>query len=130
MVDASDVSLTIQELSALTGVPPRRIRFYVCRGLVPPPAGRGPTARYGRIHVERLRAIRELRQKRLGLAEIRAQLARQRTESDAGRSVWYRWDLGEGIVLWVRADLPERQHQQVSTLVEVARRLLQRGEES
>ncbi|MBO9404927.1 MAG: MerR family transcriptional regulator, partial [Thermomicrobium sp.] len=37
--EGTDRSLTIQELAARTGIPPRRIRFYVARGLLPPPRG-------------------------------------------------------------------------------------------
>lgn len=65
---------SIEELSALTGVTRRNIRFYVVSELIPAPEGWGPSATYRRTHLVRLRAIKHLRERRWSLKEIRALL--------------------------------------------------------
>lgn len=52
--------LTIDELSARTGVSVRNIRAHQSRGLLPPPAIRSRTGYYGPEHVARLELIREM----------------------------------------------------------------------
>jgi len=48
---------TIDDLTALTGFSRRTIRFYVEKGLVEPPAGRGRGGFYGEHHLAALRRI-------------------------------------------------------------------------
>ena len=62
--------LTVSELAALTDVSVRNIRAHQSRGLLPPPEVRGRTAYYSRAHLERLRLIRDLQQRRFNLAAI------------------------------------------------------------
>jgi DNA-binding transcriptional MerR regulator len=62
------------DLSRLTGLPRQAIHFYIQQGLVPPghKTGRN-TARYGEIHVERIRVVKELQADRfMPLKAIRA----------------------------------------------------------
>ncbi|GBD19118.1 hypothetical protein HRbin27_01621 [bacterium HR27] len=127
-LDTHGETLSIHELAERSGVPPRRIRYYVAQGLLPPPRGRGPSARYGSVHLERLRLIKELRERRLGLDEIRERLAQAPPEASDGCSLWLQWELAPGVLLWVRADAPERER--VAVLVDVGRKLLQRNEAS
>jgi DNA-binding transcriptional MerR regulator len=47
----------IKDLAALTQISPRAIRYYVRRGLLPPPAFRGTATRYQRIHLLRGLAV-------------------------------------------------------------------------
>jgi len=130
--EGTDRSLTIRELAARTGIPPRRIRFYVARGLLPPPHGRGPTARYGPEHIWRLEQIRRLREQRFGLEEIREQLAQLEAVSPERRTsdsvLWRVWEIAPGIVLAARLDRPDAKVDQVEAMVEVARLWLKRGE--
>ncbi|MFN3335922.1 MAG: helix-turn-helix domain-containing protein [Thermomicrobium sp.] len=126
-VDTNQQSMSIQELAERSGVPPRRIRYYVARGLLPPPMGRGPTARYGAAHLQRLKIIQQLRARRLGLEEIRFQLTRVGEGLELQATLWYRWELRPGVILMAQADLPDREREQVEALVEVARRLLTDG---
>ncbi|MCS7051889.1 MAG: helix-turn-helix domain-containing protein [Thermomicrobium sp.] len=114
--------MTIRELAERSGVPPRRIRYYVARGLLPPPIGRGPTARYDTTHLQRLRLIGELRERRLGLDEIRSELTRTDERSEA--TLWKQWEIRPGVLLCARADLPVHECERVFALVAVARRLL------
>ena len=69
------MELSIGELAQRTGVTRRTIRYYVEIGLLPPPAGAGKAAVYGREHLERLETIKELQAYRLSLEEIRDRLA-------------------------------------------------------
>jgi DNA-binding transcriptional MerR regulator len=62
------------DLSRLTGMPRQAIHFYIRQGLVPPghKTGRN-TARYGDVHVERIRVVKELQAERfMPLKAIRA----------------------------------------------------------
>jgi DNA-binding transcriptional MerR regulator len=62
------------DLSRLSGMPRQAIHFYIQQGLVPPghKTGRN-TARYGEVHVERIRVVKELQAERfMPLRAIRA----------------------------------------------------------
>jgi DNA-binding transcriptional MerR regulator len=63
------------ELVEQSGVPPRTIREYILRELLPRPKGNGPAAVYSRKHVLLLWAITRLRQDGLLLDAIKEQLA-------------------------------------------------------
>ena len=62
--------LTVEELSARTGISVRNLRFYTTRGLVPPPAKRGRSAVYGPEHVARFELLQELQAHGLSLSAI------------------------------------------------------------
>jgi DNA-binding transcriptional MerR regulator len=66
----------MRDLCRLTGMPRQAIHFYIQQGLVPPghKTGRN-TARYGEVHVERIRVVRQLQNERfMPLKAIRAVL--------------------------------------------------------
>lgn len=66
----------MRDLCRLTGMPRQAIHFYIHEGLVPPghKTGRN-TARYGEVHVERIRVVRQLQNERfMPLKAIRAVL--------------------------------------------------------
>lgn len=65
---------TISELSALTGLSVRTIRYYLAQGLIPAAGMEGPGTRYPEATLARLRLINRLRDAHLPLAEIRKQL--------------------------------------------------------
>ncbi len=75
---------TLQELTDLTGVTPRTVRYYIAQGLLPSPDGAGPAARYGDGHLGRLRLVRRLQREHLPLAEIRSRLAGLDDDAVAG----------------------------------------------
>ena len=60
----------IGELTVLTGISRRAVRYYIQRGLVPPPLGAGRGHYYTEDHLTRIRAIRELQAQGLSLDEI------------------------------------------------------------
>jgi DNA-binding transcriptional MerR regulator len=65
---------TLDELCAMAGVTVRTVRYYISEGLLPPPTGGGPNARYGDEHLDRLRVIGLLKERYLPLREIRRAL--------------------------------------------------------
>ena len=65
----------INELSALSGLPVRTIRYYLAQGLIPSAGKEGPATRYPDATLARLRLIAKLRNAHLPLAEIRKRLA-------------------------------------------------------
>jgi DNA-binding transcriptional MerR regulator len=67
---------TIDELSALTKVPSRTIRFYQAKGVLPRPELRGRVAYYGPAHVQRLSLIASLQDRGLRIDAIRELVAR------------------------------------------------------
>ncbi len=71
-VDSSRYSLA--ELEDASGIAARTIRFYQSEGLLPRPARRGTTAVYSDQHLERLRAIAQLKARGLRLQTIRQML--------------------------------------------------------
>lgn len=73
--------LTLSELAERTKFKERTIRYYIALGLLPPPEGTGPRARYGSGHIGRLRLIRLLQSQHLPLTVIMKILA-QRPESE------------------------------------------------
>lgn len=67
--------LTLTELAEASGLQPRTIRSWVAQGLIPGPLSRGPAARYPADQLERILAIRTMKD-RLGmsLTDIRHEL--------------------------------------------------------
>ena len=59
---ASTDALSLPDLAELTGLSPRTIRSLISQDLLRGPTTRGRYATYGAYHVERLRAIRYLRE--------------------------------------------------------------------
>ena len=96
---------SLDELSALSGVSKRTIRYYIQLGLVDRPAGETRAARYGPTHTEQLARIRRLSEDGLSLDRIRAvqQESNQDRELLAYRSgtveTWTRLFVADGIEL-------------------------------
>src|SRR5689334_19319834 len=67
--------MRIGELAARADTTVRTVRYYVARGLLPPPAGLGQGSAYSEEHLVRLGAIRALKARYLPLAEIERRLA-------------------------------------------------------
>lgn len=61
---------TFDELCQLVALPQRTVRFYIQKGLVPPPYGKNRGARYDQLHLERLLFIRRWQQAGLSLERI------------------------------------------------------------
>ncbi len=66
------LEMRIDDLAQRAGVPTRTIRYYTQQGLLPSPALRGRVGYYDEQHLDRLRLIKELQEKRfLPLSVIR-----------------------------------------------------------
>lgn len=64
------VTYTIGQVCELTGVSRRTVRYYVQKGLLDSPVGRGRGGNYLESHVERLREIKALQDKGWTLSSI------------------------------------------------------------
>jgi DNA-binding transcriptional MerR regulator len=69
-----DASYTLGELTDRAGVTVRTVRYYIAEGLLPPPVGAGPHARYTRQHLDRLLLIARMKDAFMPLKEIRRHL--------------------------------------------------------
>lgn len=115
--------LNLAELSEESGVPPRTIRYYISRGLLPGPNQAGRSASYGREHVERLKAILNEQQAGATLAEIGAQVRPRARLSIEPSSCW-RFEVSNDVVVEVRGGLsPWRMKIVRSAIAELAHRL-------
>ena len=70
----------LDELAKAAGTSPRTVRYYVQRGLLPPPSFRGKDSSYSREHLVRLQAIKKLQDAYLPLDAIAAELEGKTTE--------------------------------------------------
>ncbi len=96
-------SLTLAELSDVTGVPARTIRFYIARGILPAPAKAGRGASYTPEHVERIEHIRRLQAEGRTLSEIGAL-----QDAPAGLpepSAWWQHAICEDVSVLVKGDV-------------------------
>lgn len=75
--------MRIDDLSKRAGVPTRTIRYYTQQGLLNPPTLRGRVGYYEDAHLERLRLIKELQEKRfLPLSVIKSVLRHYESGTD------------------------------------------------
>lgn len=81
MTDPDGPRYHLQELASLAGVTVRTVRFYLSKGLLPQPFGRGPGRHYGEKHLWSLRAVQYYRGLGSDLASIK-----QLLEGRSGRS--------------------------------------------
>jgi len=103
--DARNETHTLAELAAASGVASRTIRYYIARGLVPPPLATGRGACYGEAHLERLAGIQELQSRGLTLAQIAWELQGRGTETAIPQpSAWWNYPIADDVVVLVRSD--------------------------
>jgi DNA-binding transcriptional MerR regulator len=102
------LELSVGELAERGGVSRRTVRFYVQRGLLPPPHGGGRGSFYDAEHLARLVAIRQLQEDGLPLEQVQARLASGPPPLPAepapapAAETWRRHALGPGVELLVR----------------------------
>lgn len=75
-MESNERSLTIEELAEQAQTSVRTVRYYITENLLPGPGSRGKGAAYTEEHLQRLRLIRRLTERRAPLAEIRDVMAR------------------------------------------------------
>lgn len=107
--------IKLEELAGRTAVPPRTIRLYITRGLVPGPRRAGPHAAYGPEHVKALETIKRLQLAGLTLAQIRQELAgRVASKTLPEPAPWLSYALTEDVVVMVRAGASSWRLKQIS----------------
>lgn len=67
--------LKLDELATRAGVSPRTVRYYIQRGVLPPPDFKGPDTAYTERHLHTLKAIKRLQEDYLPLDQIAAALS-------------------------------------------------------
>ena len=86
-------------------MPPRTIRFYISRGLVPGPKVAGRNASYGQEHLRRLQEIRDLQQRGLTLSAIGGALSAGGDGAETPQPTpWNSYRLQDDVVVMVRGD--------------------------
>ena len=68
----SDDTYKLEDLAKAAGTSSRTVRYYVQRGLLPPPVFKGKDSAYGKDHLVRLKAIKKLQGDYLPLDAIAA----------------------------------------------------------
>lgn len=125
---------SIAELAQRAGVSRRTVRFYVQRGLIPPPYGRGRGRHYGDEHLEALLRVRALKAEGHALADLvlrtdetppkRRPAKRSRGADAPGRRkrpgrVWVRQTVAPGYELHVADDRSPLREEQLARLARV-----------
>lgn len=131
-------TFSLAKLAAVTKVPERTIRYYISRGLLPPPVVRGRKAFYSEQHAELISKIKKLQLQGLTLSEIAAHLAaiedKKKEEINATKeevaesniittssvedfSIWYVYKIGDDINVHIKAGVsPWRIKKIINTL--------------
>jgi DNA-binding transcriptional MerR regulator len=86
--DDRDRRLTLEDLSAATGMTARNVRAYQTKGLIPPPVRQGRRSMYSGEHLRRLQAIERARARGASLALIASHLAQGRPLDDDTLISW------------------------------------------
>jgi DNA-binding transcriptional MerR regulator len=107
--------IKLEELAGRTGVPPRTIRLYITRRLVPGSRRAGPNAAYGPEHVKALETIKRLQDGGRTLAQIRQELAgRTAAKTLPEPARWLSYALTEDVVVMVRAGVSSWRLKQIN----------------
>lgn len=111
---------TMADLADASGVPARRIRYYVAQNLIPGPQPMGPNARYSESHLQQLKSIQELQAQGLTLDEIRVTLLGMGTQIESGPIMWCQhFEPLPGVQLIVQADAIPRWKRTISRVLDV-----------
>ena len=120
----------LAELSRGSGLPARTIRYYIARGLLPPPLIGGRDACYGREHSERLERIRTLQASGLTLAQIAWRLGDQGGEADLPQaSTWWNFTIADDVVVLVQSKMRPWRLKRVRSLISQMAAQLRAAEE-
>ena len=129
---------TIGEVAEISGISRRAVRYYVQRGLIPPPPGAGRGHYYTAEHLQRIRELKELQANGLSLEEIERRLAQPESREEAGPpgrdrlsrdlpTVWARVAVADGVELQVEAGRYRLSPGKVRRVAEAVRRILGEG---
>lgn len=123
----------IDELSELTGIVERNIRFYIQKGLLDKPEGERRGAYYTNIHLEQLLIIKQLRDEEgLSLEKIKQSLHRASSEDaslivdrSGTQRIWQIIIIGEGLTLNNCPELSGLKQEQLESLYQVVQKELE-----
>ena len=111
-------SLTLVELAEASGVPARTIRYYIAKGLLPPPLVGGRSACYGEDHLKELDRIKTLQGQGRTLAQIAWQPGDgQKEVRPPEASAWWNYPVSKDVVVQVRCDASPWRLKQVRSLI-------------
>ncbi len=120
---------TLAELAEESGVPARTIRYYIARGVLPPPSAGGRGSSYGEEHRDRLERIQTMQAQGLTLAQIAWRLGEQRAERGLVQpSAWWNYPVAEDVVVLVRSEMRPWRLKQVRALISQMAAQLRAGE--
>ena len=106
------------ELAEDSRVPARTIRYYIARGVLPPPVVGGRAALYAEEHLERLTRIQKLQAHGLTLAQIAWKLGEQRPQRDLVEpTAWWNYPVAEDVVVLVRSEMRPWRLKRVRSLI-------------
>lgn len=72
MLKEQNATFELNTLCQLADITPRKVRYYIQRGMVNSPIGARKTARYSNVHLEQLLTIRKWQEAGLSLEKIQA----------------------------------------------------------
>jgi len=117
---------TIKELTELTGVTCRTIRYYIQEGLINPPAGRGRGGFYYDSHLTRLLQIKAYQEQGIGLSAMVSLLRNEPPEEPMlSREVIIRYEIVPGIELCVSRDMEVSQPKKIREIIRIAKAIAQ-----
>lgn len=123
-----ELELTIGELAEQARVSRRTVRFYVQRGLIDPPAGRGRGSAYTRKHLEQIQRVLRLQRTGLPLDSISELGAAPEPKPESELppvSAWVlRIPLGHGVILEVPAASGQPSPTVIRELTQACQRIL------
>lgn len=134
MSSSEEKTFSIGELVQASGVSRRTVRYYVQRGLLPPPEGAGRGHFYRPGHLEKLLLIKELQERGLGLEQIRVRLeggpGRARTKAPPAPEIELatRIRIAGGVEIILSHGTRPPRPAQVRALAEAAARILTEGD--
>jgi len=113
---------TIEDLIELTGYHRRTIRYYVQKGLIEPPAGRGRGGFYNDSHVQSLLRIRALREKGMGILAIAPLLKKETLEPILpSREVMIRYEIVPGIEINISRETEIMESKKILEIIRIAK---------
>lgn len=106
MSNEADCRYSVEELATRASVTRRTVRYYIQRGLLPPPLGLGRGKHYTEAHLDCLIRIRELQEASVPLEAVASRLQGSPPQPDVAaapvQTTWTRVALTEDIELHLK----------------------------
>ena len=128
VADETETLYSIGELADKAGVSRRTVRYYVQRGLIDPPEGRGRGSGYGAKHAGQIQRVLRLQREGLDLDTIQnapgEELPRVKLSPFGAPELVLRVPLGEGMRLELDAGVSPPSPETLDKLAEACARIL------